>query len=168
MVTTHYHDDHIGGNPHWKAQGARLVAQCNVAVQARKDTTITEWRDWHRTPAPADALPTECFTDSLAIARNGEQVLLHHVPTAHTDGDLIIWLPGQRPAHGRRARARRAAVHRLLDRRKLGRACSPRSMPASPSRMTETIIVPGHGPTTNRAGMVAYRAMLQDCRREGA
>ena len=25
----------------------------------------------------------------------------------------------------------------------------------------ETIIVPGHGPTTNRAGMVAYRAMLQ-------
>ena len=53
VVTTHYHDDHIGGNPHWRAQGARLIAQCNVAVQAKKDTTITEWRDWHRTPAPA-------------------------------------------------------------------------------------------------------------------
>ena len=79
VVTTHYHDDHIGGNPHWKAQGARLIAQCNVAVQARKDTTITEWREWHRTPAPADALPTECFNDSLTIARKGEQVVLHHV-----------------------------------------------------------------------------------------
>ena len=42
-----------------------------------------------------------------------------------------------------------------------GRACSRPSMPGSPSPTNKTIIVPGHGPTTNRAGMVAYRAMLQ-------
>jgi len=162
VVTTHYHDDHIGGNPHWKAQGARLVAQCNVAVQARKDTTITEWRDWHRTPAPADALPTECFTDSLAIARHGEQVLLHHVPMAHTDGDLIVWLP-------------KANVLHMGDVLELGAppfidywtGGSWTGMLAAVDAglaiaNDQTIIVPGHGPTTNRAGMVAYRAMLQD------
>jgi glyoxylase-like metal-dependent hydrolase (beta-lactamase superfamily II) len=168
VLATHYHDDHIGGNPHWKAQGARLVAQCNVAVQARKDTTITEWRDWHRTPAPADALPTECFTDSLAIARHGEQVMLHHVPMAHTDGDLIIWLP-------------KANVLHMGDVLELGAppfidywtGGSWTGMLAAVDAglaiaNDQTIIVPGHGPTTNRAGMVAYRAMLQDVGERGA
>ena len=32
----------------------------------------------------------------------------------------------------------------------------------------ETIIVPGHGPPTDRAGMVAYRAMLQTVGQTGA
>ena len=161
VVTTHYHDDHIGGNPHWKAQGARLIAQCNVAVQARKDTTITEWREWHRTPAAADALPTECFTDSLTIRRTGDQVVLYHVPRAHTDGDLITWLP-------------RANVLHMGDVLELGAppfidywtggtwAGMLAAVDAGLAIANEqTIIVPGHGPTTNRAGMVAYRAMLQ-------
>ncbi len=161
VVTTHYHDDHIGGNPHWKAQGAQLIAQCNVAVQARKDTTITEWREWHRTPAPADALPTKCLDDSLTIARKGGQVVLYHVPGAHTDGDLIIWLPmanvlhmgdvlelGAPPFIDYWAGGTWAGMLAAVDR---GLAIAN----------DETIIVPGHGPTTNRAGMAAYRAMLQ-------
>lgn len=161
VVTTHYHDDHLGGNPHWRAQGtSRLIAQCNVAVQARKDTTITEWREWHRTPAPAAALPTECFKDSLTIRRAGEQVILRHVPSAHTDGDLIIWLPGANVLHmgdvlelgappfidywaGGTWEGMLAALDAGLALANAG-----------------TIIVPGHGPTTDRAGMVAYRAML--------
>lgn len=161
VVTTHYHDDHIGGNPHWRAQGARLVAQCNVAVQAKKDTTITEWREWHRTPAPTDALPTECFKDSLTIARASDQVVLRHVPLAHTDGDLIVWLP-------------KANVLHMGDVLELGAppfidwwtGGSWEGMLAAVDiglaiANAETIIVPGHGPTTNKAGMVAYRAMLQ-------
>jgi glyoxylase-like metal-dependent hydrolase (beta-lactamase superfamily II) len=161
VVTTHYHDDHIGGNPHWRAQGARLVAQCNVAVQAKKDTTITEWREWHRTPAPTGALPTECFEDSLTIVRANDQVALRHVPLAHTDGDLIVWLP-------------RANVLHMGDVLELGAppfidwwtGGSWEGMLAAIDAglaiaNTETIIVPGHGPATNKAGMVAYRVMLQ-------
>ena len=162
VVTTHYHDDHIGGNPHWKAQGARLVAQRNVAVQARKDTTITEWRDWHRTPAPADALPTECFTDSLAIARKGEHVLLHHVPSAHTDGDLIIWLPAANVLH--MGDVLELGAPPFIDYWTGGSWTGMLAAVDAGLAIAndQTIIVPGHGPTTNRAGMVAYRAMLQD------
>lgn len=161
VITTHYHDDHIGGNPHWRAQGARLIAQCNVAVQARKDTTVTEWRDWHRTPAPAPAIATECLEDSLTLPRANDQVLLRHVATAHTDGDLIIWLP-------------RANVLHMGDVLELGAppfidwwaGGSWEGMLAAVDvglsiANTETIIVPGHGPATDRAGMVAYREMLQ-------
>jgi len=161
VVTTHYHDDHIGGNPHWRAQGARLIAQCNVAVQARKDTVITEWRDWHRTPAPADALPTECFTDSLTIRRAGDQVVLHHVAPAHTDGDLMVWLPGANVLH--MGDVLELGAPPFIDYWAGG---TWEGMLAAVDAglgiaNAETIIVPGHGPATNRAGMVAYRAMLQ-------
>ena len=161
VVTTHYHDDHIGGNPHWRAQGARLIAQCNVAVQAKKDTTITEWRDWHRAPAPADALPTECFADSLTIQRAGDQVVLHHVPFAHTDGDLVIWLPGANVLH--MGDVLELGAPPFLDYWAGGSWTGMLAAVDAGLAIAndQTIIVPGHGPTTNRAGMVAYRAMLQ-------
>jgi glyoxylase-like metal-dependent hydrolase (beta-lactamase superfamily II) len=162
VVTTHYHDDHLGGNPHWKAQGARLVAQCNVAVQARKDTTITEWREWHRTPAAADALPTQCFQDSLTIARKGEQVVLRHVPSAHTDGDLIIWLPQANVLH--MGDVLELGAPPFIDYWTGGTWVGMLAAVDAGLAIAndQTIIVPGHGPTTTRAGMVAYRAMLQD------
>lgn len=161
VVTTHYHDDHIGGNPHWKAQGARLMAQCSVAVQARKDTTITEWREWHRTPAPADALPTECFADSLTIRRAGDQVVLHHVAAAHTDGDLIIWLPTANVLH--MGDVLELGAPPFIDYWAGGTWAGMLAAVDAGLAIAndETIIVPGHGPTTNRAGMAAYRAMLQ-------
>lgn len=161
VVTTHYHDDHIGGNPHWKGQGARLVAQCNVAVQARKDTTITEWREWHRTPAAADALPTDCFRDSLTIARKGEQVVLRHVPSAHTDGDLIIWLPQANVLH--MGDVLELGAPPFIDYWTGGTWAGMLTAIDAGLAIAndQTIIVPGHGPTTTRAGMVAYRAMLQ-------
>ncbi len=162
VVTTHYHDDHIGGNPHWKAQGARLVAQCNVAVQARKDTTITEWREWHRTPAPADAQPTRCPADSLTIPRQGEQVVLHHVPSAHTDGDLIIWLPKANVLH--MGDVLELGAPPFIDYWTGGTWAGMLAAVDAGLAIAndQTIIVPGHGPTTTRAGMLAYRAMLQD------
>lgn len=161
VVTTHYHDDHIGGNPHWRTQGARLIAQCNVAVQARKDTTITEWRDWHRTPAPADALPTECLQDTLTLRRASDQVVLRHVASAHTDGDLIIWLPAANVLH--MGDVLELGAPPFIDWWAGG---SWEGMLAAVDTglaiaNAETIIVPGHGPATDRAGMTAYRAMLQ-------
>jgi glyoxylase-like metal-dependent hydrolase (beta-lactamase superfamily II) len=161
VVTTHYHDDHIGGNPHWRAQGARLIAQCNVAVQARKDTTITEWREWHRTPAPADALPTECFTDSLTLSRSGGRVVLRHVAPAHTDGDLMVWLPGANVLH--MGDVLELGAPPFIDYWTGGTWAGMLAAVDAGLAIAnaETIIVPGHGPTTNRAGMVAYRAMLE-------
>jgi len=162
VMTTHYHDDHIGGNPHWKAQGARLVAQCNVAAQAKKDTTITEWREWHRTPAPPDALPTECFNDSLTIARKDGPVVLYHVPSAHTDGDVITWLPAANVLH--MGDVLELGAPPFIDYWAGGTWKGMLAAIDAGLAMAndQTIIVPGHGPMTDRSGMVAYRAMLQD------
>ncbi|MCU0620949.1 MAG: MBL fold metallo-hydrolase, partial [Gemmatimonadales bacterium] len=99
VVNTHYHDDHIGGNPHWVAAGASVVAQCQVQVQASKDTTITDFGDWHRTPAPPAALASTCVRDSLTLQHGGVPVRLVHLPRAHTDGDLLVHFPTLNVVH---------------------------------------------------------------------
>src|SRR5688500_8093975 len=64
IITTHYHGDHIEGNAHFRAQGARILAHRNVPLQAVKDTLIASWNNWHRAPAVPEALPSMGFSDS--------------------------------------------------------------------------------------------------------
>ena len=92
LVNTHFHEDHTAGNPHWRAQGARIIGQENLRAEAIKDTTITEL-EWHRTPAVPEALPDQTFGDSLAFEFEGEPIVLLHPVAAHTSGDAVIWFP---------------------------------------------------------------------------
>ncbi len=162
VVNTHYHDDHIGGNPHWVAAGARVIAHCNVAVQARKDTVITDFGEWHRTPAPAAALATQCLTDSLVLALGDTPVRLLHLPAAHTDGDLLVHLPSANVVH-------------LGDVAELGAppfidwwagGTVPGMLAACDRALAladeHTIIVPGHGDPTDREGLRRFRDMLRN------
>ena len=82
----------------FRAKGARVLAHRNVAIQAAKDTTITD-RDWHRTPLAADAMPTDAFDDKHEITLGADRVVVLHPRNAHTDGDAMIWLPGHNVLH---------------------------------------------------------------------
>jgi glyoxylase-like metal-dependent hydrolase (beta-lactamase superfamily II) len=162
VVNTHYHEDHIGGNPHWVAAGARVIAQCRVAVQAGKDTTITEFGDWHRTPAPAAALATQCVQDTLALAQGDVPVRLLHLPAAHTDGDLLVHLPSHNVLHV--GDVMEIGSPPFIDWWAGGTvdgmlAACDRALAMADER---TIIVPGHGEPTDREGLRAYRDMLRD------
>ena len=160
IINTHYHGDHIEGNAHFRANGARVLAHENVSKQAAKDTTIDSWENWHRVAAVPEALPTNGFRDSIVVRFGGEELRVYHAPNAHTDGDAIIWLPRSNILHigdifelnaepfidwwaGGTLAGMITAVDRVLamidDR---------------------TRVVPGHGPVSDRATLVSYRAML--------
>jgi glyoxylase-like metal-dependent hydrolase (beta-lactamase superfamily II) len=160
VINTHYHGDHIEGNAHFRAKGARILAHKNVSVQAGKDTTIVSWDNWHRTPAALEALPTMTFSDSSVLRFGGEEVRIYHAPNAHTDGDAIVWLRRSNIIHlgdifelaappfidwwaGGSAAGMIAAIDRVL-----------------PWINERTRVVPGHGPVSDRATLLSYRAML--------
>jgi glyoxylase-like metal-dependent hydrolase (beta-lactamase superfamily II) len=159
VVSTHYHDDHIGGNPHWRARGARILAHAAVAAEARKDTTIPEM-SWHRTAADPDALADQTFTDSLVLDFEGEPVVLLHPVGAHTNGDAMVWFPRANILHTGDIVEREAPpfidwwAGGALD----GMIAAVDGILARVN--DRTIIVPGHGTPADRAGVVAYRAML--------
>jgi len=163
VVNTHYHDDHIGGNPHWRARGARILAHAAVAAEARKDTTITDL-SWHRTPADPAALADQTFSDSLVLDFEGEPVVLLHPVGAHTSGDAMIWFPRANILHTGDIVEREAPP--FIDWWAGG---SLDGMIAAVdgilARVNDrTIIIPGHGTPTDRTGLMAYRVMLAAAR----
>ncbi|HEY7683675.1 MAG TPA: MBL fold metallo-hydrolase [Gemmatimonadales bacterium] len=163
VINTHYHADHIEGNPWWRARGATIIAHQNLPREAVKDTTITEL-DWHRTPAAPEALPDRTFVDSLKLDFEGQPVVLLHPPAAHTGGDAMVWFPRANVIHTGDLLERGAPP--FLDWWGGGTldgmiAGIDRVLALADDR---TLIVPGHGDPTNREGVLPYRAMLAAAR----
>jgi len=108
IVNTHAHPDHVGANELLRrsgmtftggnvagniadaSEGAAIMA--HEAVLMRMTSTAGG-----ATPAPPDAQPTDTYyTDTMKLSHffNGEGVQLIHQPTAHTDGDTLVWFRG--------------------------------------------------------------------------
>jgi glyoxylase-like metal-dependent hydrolase (beta-lactamase superfamily II) len=90
VVNTHAHPDHTGGNETISQAGvtvngnpAAIIAHENVlARMSAEDRPVTEW-------------PLNSFFESgRDFYFNGEAVFLYHVPSAHTDGDVMVYFRG--------------------------------------------------------------------------
>lgn len=160
VINTHYHDDHTEGNALFRERGAEIIGQAELPVQMGKDTTITSWGEWHRTPAAPASIPTRTFQDSLTLRVNGQRVIITHLPSAHTDGDAIVWLPDANVIHIGDLFEHQAPP--FIDWWAGGRLTGMLAgvdwgLAHSDSA---TRIVPGHGPVGNRADLLEYREML--------
>lgn len=87
LVNTHYHGDHTGGNENMTKQGIKIIAHENV----RKRLVDSE--------KPKDALPIITFNDRVNVHMNGEDVNVHHVQHAHTDGDAMLFFTKSNVLH---------------------------------------------------------------------
>ncbi len=164
VLNTHWHGDHTGGNAVLATtDGAVIVAHEKV----RERMSADQWNPLRQTTTPASppaALPVVTFDAGLRFHLNGHEVQVLHVAPAHTDGDAIVLFGRAKVMHlgdvyfngfypyidvpsGGSIDGMIAAVDRALS------LCE-----------SDTRIIPGHGPLSDRGELMEYRTMLQGVR----
>ena len=161
LIDTHWHLDHVDNNGRFREAGAGILAHVNTRNRL---TQSHDLMGMHFDPAPADALPSDTFTDKRSIALNGELVAVAHVPPAHTDTDVFV--------HYTRANVLHMGdvffngMYPFIDATTGGSingmiAGADRALAMTNAR---TKIVPGHGPLSDHAGLLTYRRVIATIR----
>ncbi len=103
IINTHSHPDHVGGNENLKKAGATIAGgnvTMDIADAAQGAQIIAHINAYKhmsarvngQSPAPAAAWPTSTFIgEEKKLFFNGEGIQISHQPSAHTDGDSIVF-----------------------------------------------------------------------------
>ncbi len=159
LINTHFHGDHTGGNENLGNAGTLIVSHDKVRERLVAGSYIKEF-GMNSPPANKAALPVLTFSEDMHFHINGDSVNAVHVPSAHTDGDSIIYFkkanvvhagdiffngfyPFIDAANGGSLRGTIAAVDAMLA-----------------ATDSKSKIIPGHGPMADKAQLQAYRDML--------
>ena len=180
IVNTHVHPDHVGGNEKVRLAGRTFTGgnvAGNIADAGEGAAILAHENVAQRMVAPGngegaaapDAQPTDTyFTDTMKLSHffNGEGIQLIHQPSAHSDGDSLVYFRGTDVIaagdiystvgypvidreHGGTINGVVDGLNRIL------------AMSVAEFR-TEggTLIVPGHGRLSDSADVAYYRDMV--------
>lgn len=159
VVTTHSHGDHWGANSLLAERGALIVAQRQTFDTMSGDS----WsiiREQMMPPAPADAL-ADLLVDRQLDLNLGTEVQLIHLPSAHTGGDLLVWMPEENLMFAGDVLA--MGYPTLIDAVNQGSIDGLIQAQLAMLALTDenTRIIPGHGPITDqRALEMSVRFMV--------
>ncbi len=159
LINTHFHGDHTGGNENLGNAGTLIVSHDKVRERLVAGSYIKAF-GMNSPPANKAALPVLTFSEDMYFHINNDSVNAVHVPSAHTDGDSIIYFekanvvhagdiffngfyPFIDAANGGSLRGTIAAVDAMLA-----------------ATDSNSKIIPGHGPLADKAQLQAYRDML--------
>jgi len=92
LFNTNWREEHTGSNEALGAAGTRIMAHENTKLWLGGDFFV-EWESRRYRPRPAAALPVATFYASGSLDLGGRRVDYLHLPRAHTDGDVAVFLP---------------------------------------------------------------------------
>jgi len=158
VVNTHVHGDHTGGNENLGKMGAVIFAREELRNRLMNPNPAANGTPG--TPAPAAALPVVTYRGRVTFHMDGEEVELIPIQRAHTDGDTLVFFHNanvlmtgdfyRSTGYPNIDRANGGSLNGMLDG--LGAVIGM----AGPN----TKIIPGHGPTVDRAAVIAHRDMI--------
>ena len=159
VINTHWHPDHTGGNELLGKSGGVVVAHENVRTRLSEEQFI-ELVNLRVPPAPAGALPVVTFDDSVTFYLNGDRLDVVHVSDAHTDGDAVLWWQAANVVHTGDVYVN--GSYPFIDLDSGGSLAGlVAAIEAILARINDaTVVIPGHGPVSNRRELSDYRDMI--------
>lgn len=160
VFNTHWHFDHAGGNRYFGERGALIVAQDNVRKRL-SEKQFSKLSGTTTPPAPAAALPVITFDQQLTFHLNGLTIRAEHVAQpAHTDGDAIIFFEEINVVH--MGDTFFNGLYPVVDISAGGTADGILAAidAVMPRLNASTVVIPGHGPVSDREGLRVFREML--------
>jgi glyoxylase-like metal-dependent hydrolase (beta-lactamase superfamily II) len=92
LFNSNWREEHTGLNEPVRSAGGAVMAHENTKLWLGGDFVV-EWEHKHHKPRPAAELPSKTFYESGALDFGGRRVEYWHLPRAHTDGDVAVFLP---------------------------------------------------------------------------
>jgi cyclase len=158
VVNTHVHGDHTGGNENLGRMGVTIVARNELRNRLMRPAPAANGTPG--VPTKREGLPTLTYEEPIQFRMNGETAVLIPIPRAHTDGDTMVRFANndiimtgdfyRSVQYPNIDRVNGGSLNGMING--LGQILA-RSGP-------NTKIIPGHGPTVDRAAVMAHRDML--------
>ncbi len=140
VINTHHHGDHTGSNAKMLAGGVEVLMHEN----ARKNMI----------DAKLPGLPRVAFADDLQVVLGGKEVTVRYFGRGHTSGDVVVFFPARHAIH---TGDLFVESNPLIDYSAGGSLGEwSKSIDGVLENEFDTAI-PGHGPVSKRADVVAFR-----------
>jgi glyoxylase-like metal-dependent hydrolase (beta-lactamase superfamily II) len=156
VVSTHHHSDHSGGN-------VKFLPTAEIISTANARANIVE----HKQPnAPANLTPARVvFTEECSVFLGGKEVRARYFGRGHTNGDAVVYFPALRTIH---TGDLMAGATPLIDYTGGGSLKAWTQTLDGALQLDFDTVIPGHGPVTNKAGLLAYRNNVEKLRNRAA
>jgi len=167
IVNTHLHADHTGGNAVMVKMGGGGPQPVRVMAHENTFNRMMDAAVAANAGTPSAAMPMNTyFTPTRDFFLNGEAIILHHLPAAHTDGDSLVHFRGSDVVSVGDVFS--PELYPVIDARNGG---SVNGLIAALNRVLEitvpakyqeggTYVIPGHGRLCDEAEVVEFRDMV--------
>jgi glyoxylase-like metal-dependent hydrolase (beta-lactamase superfamily II) len=151
VINTHHHGDHTGGNENFAKAGAHVIAHDNVHKRLKE-----------KHGEGSKFLPRISFGHDLKLHFNNEYAHVVHYKHAHTDGDSVIFFSNDNIVH-------MGDIYFNFGSLPFVDVDSGGSVDGVLAAVDDVInqiddntqVIPGHGPVSDRSGLITYRKLVQ-------
>ncbi|MGO4763684.1 MBL fold metallo-hydrolase [Cupriavidus sp. 2KB_3] len=166
-VLTHWHWDHADGNGWVRRQGAQLMATGESIKRLSQTIRVEEWGHTF-SPVPTADLPNVSLDGAKTLNFAGESVIIRPYSHSHTDGDVSVYF--QRADILVTGDTYWNGMYPFIDYMVGGSIDGMIEAAKANIEMAtqRSIVIPGHGPVSDRSGLVAFHDMLVDVRKQVA
>jgi len=150
VFNTHQHDDHAGSN-------AKMMTSAEVISHRNVRANMVKLKQ--------PGQPRVVFSSEMSVFLGGQEIRAQYFGRGHTNGDAVIYFPALKVIHsGDLFLTNSATPLPFMDFAQGGSAVEWTSTIDGMMSLDFDTVIPGHGPVSNRDGVLKWRADLVSMR----